>query len=123
LPSTKVEGRTRLRRARKKHRRAEELWDPEENKWKKYIRCAVCGRAWVCNNYPDKKPRLSPGERIGKKKVCVWCRSRNGKQIVQWMLIVEAVAKQPCETGKPHCKCLPCVARRIGTEVPKRGHA
>jgi hypothetical protein len=114
-------------RARRKHRRAEELWDPEANKWKKFLKCEICGKLWVCNNYPDRKPRLRISERIGKKKVCIWCRGRNGRQIVQWMMIVEATAKKPCEMpgleedkNQSNCKCLPCVARRIGTKVPTK---
>lgn len=119
--SPQSEGRTRKRRARRKHRKAEALWDPEENKWKRFLRCDVCGRRWVCNNYPDRKPRLTPGEKVGPKKICLWCRGRNGKQIVQWMLIVEKLAKRPCEGDETSdCKCLPCVARRVGTNVSTR---
>ena len=61
-----------------------EQWDPEVNKWKKYAKCSICRRAFVVNNYPDRKVRVNQ-DKIGGKIVCPWCKDRDGKFIVQLM--------------------------------------
>lgn len=106
-------GRARLNQAARKQSRAAARWDPEWNNWHKYIACDLCRRRWVCNNNPQRKPRIYPGQVLAGKKVCLWCLGRHGKFFVQLMLIAERVAKDNHAEIDPTCKCTACVAHRI----------
>jgi len=114
------EARLRTLRAAKKRKRADELWDPDQNKWQRYARCKICRRRFVANNYADRKPRLRH-LKIAGKVMCPWCRHRDGKFVIQLLLIAEKVANHemsfchspPEERPRDDCKCLACVAGRI----------
>ena len=110
-------GRARTTKALRRQRKVAESLDTS---WKKYARCKICRRAFVANNYSDRKVRLSH-LKIGGKLTCPWCFHRDGKFVVQLMLIAEKVANVEmsfCHTAaeerpRPDCKCLACVAGRI----------
>jgi len=109
------EARLRTLRAAKKRKRADELWDPDQNKWQRYARCKICRRRFVANNYADRKPRLRH-LKIAGKVMCPWCRHRDGKFVIQLLLIAEAVAASAdlhCGQEAATCKCNGHVARRI----------
>lgn len=115
------EGRLRTLRAARKQRQAAALWDEEQNKWKKYAKCSICRRRFVVNNYPDRKVRVSR-HKIGGKIVCPWCADRDGKFVVQLMLIAERTACLPgAHLDDMTMTC--CVAKRVlqaHEELPSR---
>jgi hypothetical protein len=117
-------GRTRVRKSRRRQRRLTAEWNPEENKWKKYARCALCRRTFVVNNYPDRKVRVNQ-HKIGGKIVCPWCKDRDGKFVVQLMLAAEKWVQMmaPHVEEHPECKCTVHQVSRIlkvHAELPTR---
>lgn len=119
---------TGLARFVKAERRQRRIQDSLDTSWKKYARCKVCRRRFVANNYSDRKVRLRH-LKIGDKLLCPWCYHRDGKFVVQLMLLAEKVAAKPCPNMKvpysdrlrePYlvmmddtCKCEAHVAKRI----------
>lgn len=110
-------GRSRTNKALKRQRKIEERLD---SSWKKYARCTICRRRYVVNNYSDRKVRVNQ-DKIAGKIVCIWCRCRDGKFIVQLMLLAEKMAahemsfchSDPADRPRPDCKCTGCIAGRI----------
>jgi hypothetical protein len=113
------EGRLRTLRAAKKARKAQENWNPELNQWHKYAKCTLCRRRFVVNNYSDHKVRVSH-LKIAGKIVCPACKFRDGKFVIQLMLIAEKCANNdmsycnaPSTRPNEGCKCLVCVSMRV----------
>jgi hypothetical protein len=69
-----MEGRTRRANARRKQLRAEERWNELDKSWMKWTRCGVCRKTFCCNNYPDRKARIS-NRKVRGVIVCPWCHS------------------------------------------------
>lgn len=109
-------GRARKYRRKKKSRK-QEMSSAEPQHWEP---CNICGGMFVFAKLPE-------NEYMGKK-YCAWCAGRDAKKQIQYMVLVEKLAKVPCfqllrqqpmqdqprvlavEEG---CKCLSCIARRI----------
>lgn len=104
-----VEGRARMRSARRKQERAEAAWDVEkrladEKARKKFRkRCVVCDTIFYIDTIKlEYRSRYFIKTRSGKKWFCVWCASRKPERIIQMIVILEAVAegKTPVELAK-----------------------
>lgn len=103
-----MEGRTRVTRALKKQRRADELWSGPDQRPKK--KCYICRRECVLEGI-----RWAPRNR--RPFICPWCLGRNFKFVWACVMLTRVLAGRDCPNmGKNHspaCKTPQCTARRI----------
>lgn len=99
-------GRARRMRRKRRLQPSEMLAEPQH-----WMPCNLCGGLFV---FTGKGPRDHLLVYMGKR-MCWWCKSRDGKKQIQYMVLVEKMAEQiAClKDNEENCKCLTCTARRV----------
>lgn len=97
------EGRARLNQAERRQRNMRLRWDPQDVSWQKFARCEVCRKTFCCNNYRDRKARVSH-LKIRGIIVCSFCRNNPEIEfIVRCIAIVQQLTeKDPPKWVKKH---------------------
>lgn len=93
--------------------KAKELWAPDQQSWKKWTRCWLCGNKFCVNNNQARQVRVN---RIRGVVYCPWHRKPD--QLIELLQGYIELSTMPCSGRKKDrkkgkkCPCPSCRARR-----------